>query len=50
MIRPVVPWPDARLRRAAAPVEAITDEIRAICAPFGVATLVSSVGSLAACG
>jgi peptide deformylase len=30
MIRPFLPWPDKRLRTAAAPVEAITDEIRAI--------------------
>ena len=30
MIRPFVPWPDPRLRTAAAPVEAVTDEIRAI--------------------
>ncbi|MBL4918076.1 peptide deformylase [Szabonella alba] len=28
--RPCIPWPDPRLRRAAAPVEAVTDEIRAI--------------------
>ena len=28
MIRPFVPWPDARLRTPAAPVEAITDAIR----------------------
>lgn len=28
--RPFVPWPDKRLRRAAAPVGEITDEIRAI--------------------
>ncbi|WP_068299160.1 peptide deformylase [Pararhodobacter sp. CCB-MM2] len=30
MIRRCLPWPDARLRTKAAPVEAITDEIRAI--------------------
>ena len=30
MIRPFVPWPDARLRTAAAPVEAVTDEIRTL--------------------
>lgn len=30
MIRPFLPWPDRRLQTAAAPVEAITDEIRAI--------------------
>lgn len=30
MIRRCLPWPDARLRTPAAPVEAITDEIRAI--------------------
>ena len=30
MIRPFIPFPDKRLRTAAAPVEAITDEIRAI--------------------
>ena len=30
MIRPFVPWPDRRLRSPAAPVEAVTDEIRAI--------------------
>ncbi|WP_102225998.1 peptide deformylase [Acidimangrovimonas sediminis] len=30
MIRPFVPWPDKRLRTAAAPVEAVTEEIRAI--------------------
>jgi peptide deformylase len=30
MIRPFVMWPDPRLRTAAAPVEAVTDEIRAI--------------------
>ena len=28
--RPFLPWPDPRLRRPAAPVETITDEIRAI--------------------
>ncbi|KAF0675530.1 peptide deformylase [Profundibacterium mesophilum] len=28
-IRPILPWPDPRLRRAAAPVGEITDEIRA---------------------
>ncbi|MGP6086971.1 peptide deformylase [Antarctobacter jejuensis] len=28
--RPFVPWPDKRLRTAAAPVDEITDEIRAI--------------------
>ncbi|TDE37387.1 peptide deformylase [Antarcticimicrobium sediminis] len=28
--RPCLPWPDKRLRTAAAPVEVITDEIRAI--------------------
>lgn len=28
--RPCLPWPDKRLRSPAAPVEAITDEIRAI--------------------
>lgn len=30
MIRPCLPWPDKRLRQPAAPVAAITDEIRAI--------------------
>ncbi|MCJ8138471.1 peptide deformylase [Falsirhodobacter halotolerans] len=30
MIRPFLRWPDARLRTPAAPVEAITDDIRAI--------------------
>lgn len=30
MIRPFVPWPDARLRTPAAPVGAITDDIRAL--------------------
>jgi len=30
MIRPFVPWPDKRLRSPAAPVEAISDEIREI--------------------
>ncbi|MDR5652830.1 peptide deformylase [Ruixingdingia sedimenti] len=30
MIRPFLPWPDRRLRTPAAPVEAITDDIRAI--------------------
>lgn len=30
MIRPFVPWPDARLRAAAAPVQAITAEIHAL--------------------
>ena len=30
MIRPFLPWPDKRLRTSAAPVVAITDEIRAI--------------------
>ncbi|MCB1405195.1 MAG: peptide deformylase [Rhodobacteraceae bacterium] len=30
MIRRCIPWPDARLRTAAAPVDAVTDEIRAI--------------------
>ena len=29
-IRPFIPWPDPRLRQAAEPVEAVTDEIRAI--------------------
>ncbi|EBA10541.1 peptide deformylase [Sagittula stellata] len=29
-VRPFVPWPDKRLRAAAAQVDAITDEIRAI--------------------
>ena len=29
-VRPCLPWPDKRLRTPAAPVEAITDEIRAI--------------------
>ncbi|KAJ56944.1 peptide deformylase [Actibacterium mucosum KCTC 23349] len=29
-VRPFVPWPDKRLRTAAAPVEAVTDEHRAI--------------------
>ena len=28
--RPCIPWPDKRLRTPAAPVEAITDEVRAI--------------------
>ena len=28
--RPCIPWPDKRLRTAAAPVDAITDDIRAI--------------------
>lgn len=28
--RPFVPWPDKRLRTVAAPVEAVTDDIRAI--------------------
>ena len=28
--RPSIPWPDKRLRTAAAPVDAITDDIRAI--------------------
>ncbi|WP_224824021.1 peptide deformylase [Cognatishimia sp. MH4019] len=30
MPRPLIPWPDARLRKVAAPVEAVTDEIRAL--------------------
>ncbi|PTW99816.1 peptide deformylase [Pararhodobacter aggregans] len=30
MIRRCLPWPDARLRTPAAPVEAVTDEVRAI--------------------
>lgn len=30
MIRPCIPWPDKRLRSPAAPVDEITDEIRAI--------------------
>lgn len=30
MIRPFVPWPDPRLKTPAKPVEAITDEIRAL--------------------
>ncbi|MDB6454580.1 peptide deformylase [Falsirhodobacter sp. 20TX0035] len=30
MIRPFILWPDARLRTPAAPVEAITDEIRTL--------------------
>jgi peptide deformylase len=30
MIRPFVPWPDPRLQTPADPVEAITDEIRAL--------------------
>lgn len=29
-VRPCIPWPDKRLRTAAEPVEAITDEVRAI--------------------
>ena len=29
-VRKCIPWPDKRLRTAAAPVEAITDEVRAI--------------------
>lgn len=29
-VRPFVPWPDKRLRTAAAPVEVITDEIHAL--------------------
>ena len=29
-VRPFVPWPDKRLRTVAAPVEAVTDEIREI--------------------
>ena len=29
-MRPFLPWPDRRLRTAAAPVEAVTDEIRAL--------------------
>ncbi|MFV2053987.1 peptide deformylase [Aliiroseovarius sp. YM-037] len=29
-VRPCLPWPDKRLRTAAAPVDAITDDIRAI--------------------
>lgn len=29
-VRPFVPWPDPRLRTPAAPVEAVTDDIRAI--------------------
>lgn len=29
-VRPCIPWPDKRLRSVAAPVDAITDEIRAI--------------------
>lgn len=29
-VRPCIPWPDKRLRTPATPVEAITDEIRAI--------------------
>ena len=29
-VRPFIPWPDPRLRQAAEPVEAVTDEIRAI--------------------
>jgi len=28
--RPCIPWPDKRLRTAAAPVDAVTDDIRAI--------------------
>ncbi|MCV2881624.1 peptide deformylase [Actibacterium sp. XHP0104] len=28
--RPFVPWPDKRLRTAAAPIDAVTDDIRAI--------------------
>ena len=31
-MRPCIPWPDKRLRTAAAPVDAITDDIRAILA------------------
>jgi peptide deformylase len=30
MIRPFIPWPDKRLKTPAAPVEAITDDIRRI--------------------
>ncbi|SFE79774.1 peptide deformylase [Sulfitobacter brevis] len=29
-VRKLIPWPDARLRKAAAPVEQITDEVRGI--------------------
>ena len=29
-VRRCIPWPDPRLRRAAEPVEEITDEVRAI--------------------
>ncbi|MBT8476292.1 MAG: peptide deformylase [Alphaproteobacteria bacterium] len=29
-VRPILPWPDKRLRTSADPVEAITDDIRAI--------------------
>lgn len=29
-VRPCIPWPDKRLRSAVAPVDAITDDIRAI--------------------
>ncbi|MBN9888746.1 peptide deformylase [Salipiger abyssi] len=29
-VRPCLPWPDKRLRSPAAPVEAITDEVRAV--------------------
>jgi len=29
-VRPCIPWPDKRLRTAAAPVDSITDDIRAI--------------------
>ena len=29
-VRPVIPWPDTRLRTAAAPVGGITDQVRAI--------------------
>ena len=37
-VRPILQWPDKRLRTAAAPIEAITDEIHAIWADM-VATM-----------
>ncbi|MDJ0858630.1 MAG: peptide deformylase, partial [Dinoroseobacter sp.] len=30
MIRPFIPYPDKRLRTAADPVDAVTDEVRAV--------------------
>ena len=48
MIRPFVPWPDRRLKTPAAPVEAVTDEIRSIWADMVETMEAMPSGGLAA--